>query len=573
MENRVFALSNLCGTGKCNASGASDSKQACMILQIQFHTLPSVEKGGMRFGAKQCFALGSPLGDLPVVVRLNEDSVQLWNQRSGEVGRLHNHRRCRRRHRPHSAQAFPCAPNHACCTQLVRQFDLDTVIWCTALLPNKEHCLRLCAAPHGHELLLRSKSRARVEEAAQQLHAASQGRRQQQVAAETRPHHQKQLEEQEAAGLAGFGSPVAQGAAGGEEGSAADPGGQQQQAGGDTGKPEECDSPGGSQRRPPQPPLLCARSAPQSPVLPGLPLVSDDAGEAAAEAAGCARRAPASAPAIPQLCSGVTPWREAAAELEDMEDLAAPSPVTEAPALRLLSLSGLQLSNLAPAAAAVSHVQRLEAAVAALTHELSEVQTSSCGCIQPVQSPLVQPSGDAAASPVPIKQATASAAPQADAPEELVPQSAPSRSSSQQMQLLRESGLLQEQQAELLGELGRMQRQLAWAAAENLQLAGRAAAAVRQLQAAAVAAERSRAREQQLSASLAEATAQCEAMARELAALGGALDAREAQCRELRYAHVHLLFCTHPLMPFLSLLCHAASCAVGTAWTPWRKRG
>lgn len=84
-----------------------------------------------------------------------------------------------------------------------------------------------------------------------------------------------------------------------------------------------------------------------------------------------------------------------------------------------------------------------------------------------------------------------------------------------------------------------MQSQLSAAAADNVRLAQEGAGAVRQLAAAADVLQGGQQREQQLAASLAAAVAQCEGVGRELAGLAGKLEARTAQCQELRCGLQH----------------------------------
>ena len=542
-------------------------------------------------------------------------------------------------------------------TQLLECHPLQHVAWHTAVLPpTKEHalCLRVpVAAGSGDaspeeliagskELLLRSKSREKVEELQMRLYAAAleaehmsplclameqqqrqsheqlQRQRQQQEQQPQQPQQPQQQPtplQQRPAGpeedtacpqSVSFGSPVADlnGEEQGDSGSSRGSGPQRPHA---TAKPakrpgsapptgsryiEETDGclaargdgaggHDGCARHSPScfgcwSPEGQLRSAPPSPVLPGLALVEK------------ARRPAASAPVSPAYAlksrgstagAGVpaqqqellikarkvllqqpspppppqqqrreeewSPEEERAEEEEEEEEAEDAVPATYLP-VRLLSFSGRPASG--AAAAQLSSVQQLEAAVTQLSRELAQSRRSNCSSLtgSPVKArgggSGIQAAPAAASAPAEAQAVRAAppAAPEAAMPAAAVSAAAPTVSpppaaSPRHVELLlAENAALVQQQAALQGELGRMQNQLSAAAADNIRIAQEAAAAVRQLQAAAAALAGGQQREQQLRVALEGAVGQCEAVGRELAGLSGKLEARGAQCQELR---------------------------------------
>lgn len=275
--------------------------------------------------------------------------------------------------------------------------------------------------------------------------------------------------------------------------------------------------------------LLTSSSAPTSPVLPGLPLVARMAGTGAA----ATRRPSVSAPTSPSQ-----------AVVEGVEAQASPAPPSQLLPVRLLSFSGR------PGGSSVqSHIQRLEAAVAQLGSELTRSR-SAAGSL--AASPSKQPAQGPAAAAEALaleerEQPTVAAGPlgrmppAASEPSNASPANTSggkgSREGSRQAEALaQENALLLEQLAAMQAELVRHQGQLSAAAADNIRLASQAAAAVTQLAAAADAMRGGQQREHELRASLAAAVGQCEAVGRELAGLSARVEAKEAQCRELRCA-------------------------------------
>ena len=306
------------------------------------------------------------------------------------------------------------------------------------------------------------------------------------------------------------------------------------------------------------------RSAPGSPVLPGLPLVS------------VGRRQSASAPVSPAHALRTTTQGGRLASIPEhhqrQEHLDA-ALLGESP-VRLMSFSGRHIGGVARQAQQqqqqqqtqqtqgqmqgqqqqhVSNIQRLEQAVAQLSSELAQARVggSSSGAARPVLpapaacDPHAVQDGSATAE---AGQAQANAQGTADPRQQLCKAHTVSSEGGDRLQdtsssgagtrhlelLLHENSLLLQQQAALQAQLGRMQGQLSAAAADNIRLAQEAAGAVRQLQAASASLAGSQQQEAQLRASLAGAVGQCEAVGRELAGLSSKLEARTAQCQELR---------------------------------------
>ena len=275
--------------------------------------------------------------------------------------------------------------------------------------------------------------------------------------------------------------------------------------------------------------LLTSRSAPTSPVLPGLPLVASMAGTGAA----ATRRPSASAPTSPSQ-----------AVVEGVEAQASPPPPSQLLPVRLLSFSGR------PGGSSVqSHIQRLEAAVAQLGSELARSR-SAAGSLAASPSTQTAQGLPAAAEALALEEReqpavdarplgrmplAASKASNAS-PANTSGGKGSSERSRQAEALAQENALLREQLAAMQAELVRMQGQLSAAAADNIRLASQAAAAVAQLAAAADAMRGGQQREHELRASLAAAVGQCEAVGRELAGLSARMEAKEAQCWELRCA-------------------------------------
>ena len=420
---------------------------------------------------------------------------------------------------------------------------MHAITWHTCVLPSKQHALCLTVPGDGaggeprRELLLRTKSRQQVGDAherlcaARQAHAAAVNHAARATAAQPDRHalEQPQLE----MGMDSFGSPVAGEAAGAEQGrkparctGSAPHGSDDQESDPDWPRllrslPSGCASP-----RPLPGVGLQLRSAPASPMLPGLPLV--------------ARQPSASAPASPSTHVRLSTGRRTAAPAgaqpavaspRESQQLQQPAPP---PSVPLLAFSG-RASTQPPA----SHVQCLEAAVAQLSAELAQsraaaVADGSAG------APLL--ATDAAATTESARQTQCTGGPirpvasacRACGDSGLSGSIAGGGQDWQRLDAaLRENALLLEQQLALEAELGRMQSQLGAAASDNIRLAQEAASTVRQLQCANQAAAAGREREQQLRASLEAAAAQCEGVGRELAALSGKLEARTAQCSEL----------------------------------------
>lgn len=279
-------------------------------------------------------------------------------------------------------------------------------------------------------------------------------------------------------------------------------------------------------------PRVPSCSAPTSPVLPGLPLVASPAGAKAAPS----HRLSASAPSSPT---------HAAAAAEPQATLPQPSlPV------RLLSFSGRPNGS-----GVQSHIQRLEAAVAQLSCELAQSRsTAGSLAASPAKQPALAPAAVAEARAEKQQEQPAASAEHAgvlakegsDLPEGSAARQAAGNGSGRGSKggsadgsqradaLFRENALLLEQQAAMQAELARMQGHLSAAAADNIRLASQAAAAVSQLASAADAMRAGQQRETELRASLAAAVGQCEAVGRELAGLSARIEAKDAQCAELR---------------------------------------
>ena len=480
---------------------------------------------------------------------------------------------------------------------MLQSHPLDEVSWHTCVLPTKEHalCLRVpegTGATDGgnahsttRELLLRCKSKEQVDASQALLCVASlehEQRRQQALVEEGRQRREHppgatvgskaaarpglgrlQLfvrasppppagkaaedggsdEASPAPRSISFGSPVAEDA-GGTTGMAASVSSSDSNSlcgDGSEGEDGEgvlwhclqCHLPDGSTASPEPLPAgagMLARSAPASPLLPGLPLV-------ASPSAAPVRRPSVSAPASP--AHGMAPQgRPSATQLASALEQLQPEPPAPPP-IRLLSFSGRTSGRRVQ-----THVQRLEAAVAQLSAELAGSRGGGgSSAASPSRDHATAAAAAAAAAPhaAPRSQpgsqdagCSAAAAGHPAAADGAVEAAGQGSSSRHLGLVLRENGLLLEQQAALQAVLGRMQGQLAAAAADNVRLAQEAAAAVRQLQAAGEAAQGSQLRERRLAASLSAAVGRCEEVGRELAALSGKVEAKSAQCRELR---------------------------------------
>lgn len=505
--------------------------------------------------SKVSFALGETQRVQP---RVSGDRLELWQ--AGEVrggaARAAMATNRRRRLRRSLTPAPPLPPRLP--VQLLEVHPLAAASWHTAVLPSKEHalCLQLggSACDGGRELVLRagagSKARERVEELHRQLSAASAACRQpgtdevEQWAPDPR--------------ALSFGSPVT------DEADASAPQGSWQPAAGEL--EPGCDSEGesegeegeeeGDEQLWSHSPSAAApdaldvqprrstqhRSAPASPVLPGLPLVATGPSPAAP-----ARRPSASAPVSPAALRGHPAGQAAAGGPPPPE-----RPPLPRPPVRLLSFSGRPGSE-----SVQSHVQRLEAAVAQLSSELAQSRAAPEGgdsrAASPTKPPpaVEQPPAEAPSPPLPTATALRGAT--------------SSSSRRQAAQLSQEHALLLQQQAAMQVELARMQGQLSAAASDNIRLATEAATAVRQLAAAAETVQASQQREQQLHASLAAAVGQCEALGLELAGLSAKLEARTGQCQELRCGAAGCL----PACPAVP----AACCKLrgdGACWPCWR---
>lgn len=520
---------------------------------------------GFSSPGRQSFKLGGPLGDQKVAATVAGHELRLCTL-GGEVrsAAVDGHAACR------PAQPFnnACGQSLHTAIQLLEAHALASVTWQPCVLPSKEHGLSLhvagTASNPPREVLLRAKSAVQVADLQQQLCAAGLEHAQQQQeqhAQEEQQQQQRWAIRQER--LLGSPATAAQEQEQEEEDSWEEEPGSPVQRSLSFGSPVVDDAhrlaavDGGSNgRHHPAGPTLAAGSpsdgaeasdveqsepedgkgspslqrwhppsAPASPVLPGLPLVER------ASDRGIGRCPCASAPASPAPALAVSLAQQ---------PLQLP--------VRLLSFSGRPGGDTVQ-----SHVQRLEEAVAQLSAELASSRAAS-----PDKAPVVAAdwhgsSKPKAPEPRPSQGAPAAAAPTPDvagadvqAPAAASSSQPPAlnnssssgstASSSRQVELLvQENTLLLQQHAAMQAELGRMQHQLSAAAADNIRLAQEAAAAMRQLSAAAEVLHSGQQREQQLHASLVAAVGQCEAVGRELAGLSGKLEARTAQCEELRY--------------------------------------
>ncbi|KAL4419408.1 hypothetical protein ABPG77_003382 [Micractinium sp. CCAP 211/92] len=477
---------------------------------------------------------------------------------------------------------------------------IESVAWHACILPpSKERCLVLrvpgagapgssdgckCGAPR--ELLLRTKSTDKVEQLERLLrtaslqaadHSAAEGKSPAQQSLlsamgerlpglssqqQSRPHSSgnsgRQEEELQACQpdprSLSFGSPV-------------------------TAMDSEADN--DSPQQPPAGAANCGsravdgrpRSAPGSPVLPGLPLVQ------------VGRQLLASAPVSPAHPSRLmTGGRLTSLPEQQQRQARGTATLCEALPVRLLSFGSRHAGAAAghadqqqqgqgqqqqqehkpnrkeePPLQELSNIQRLEQAVAQLSSELAQARTGGGGSGSSRAATLVQPTPGPCDLPPSQQGSTANAAcRQAEAPAQRAASPSPrscdahitinaSGSSRHSIAadrgksvhhwealLQEENSLLLQQQAALQAQLGRMQGQLSAAAADNVLLAQQAAEAVQQLQAATDALAGSQQRETQLRESLGSAVGQCEAVGRELAGLSGKLEGRAAQCQELR---------------------------------------
>ncbi|KAI3438789.1 hypothetical protein D9Q98_001206 [Chlorella vulgaris] len=492
------------------------------------------------------FVLGLPDGDHKVTVRIHESQLQLRSKGTGEVIEMH---------------------------------PLQTVSWHTCVLPSKQHalCLRIpAAATHcsnaeagpcqaARELLLRCKTKHQAEEMQAMLCAASLALRQMQSdqdAMQERPSRPAEKQQGEGAEQCSTDAGDTAAAAQQPEHTAALqlclsvappqrlsplPSRQQQQGAEPCCKepslpdwssfgspvPEAADVSPGHSSAPtgsasPKPlaaiaAMLAPRSAPSSPVLPGLALVLNAATVPP-------DRPSASAPASPAHSRKAHGRASTASSVQAIHRAVTPP-------VRLLSSSGRPCSSTAH-----GQVQQLRAEVARLSAELAQsrmpdtVQGSMLqvtgGCSErPLEAEAGYGTSSNAVLAAPVPQ-QAAVAPGGEAGTSAY--SAGSTANEQLGLALQENCLLLQQQASLQAELGRMQGQLSAAAGDNIRLAQEAVAAVRQLQAMAEAASSSQLRERQLHSSLAAAVGQCGAVGRELVSLSAKLEARAGQYQELK---------------------------------------